>query len=85
MENAQIVDVLNISFFEIESKAIFFCVILERVDSFGLSFTYWWECRWPWKTSKARKEAAEVLNYESFLRSEIENGSHVKRRFPAEA
>jgi hypothetical protein len=42
MENREIVDVLNVTFLEIHTKAVLLSSIVQSVQSLSLSFGNWW-------------------------------------------
>jgi hypothetical protein len=42
MENREIVDVLNVTFLEIHTKAVILSSIVQSVQSLSLSFGNWW-------------------------------------------
>ena len=68
MKNCQIVDILNVTFLEIQRQAKSISKKMKCIEGFGLRFSDWWYVF----TSREMKEAGEasagILNDDSFWR-----------------
>ncbi len=66
MENAQIINILNIPFLEIECEVVPLGQEVECIKSFGLGFCDWWNVWTAGLVKETCESATGVLDYNSF-------------------
>jgi len=70
MENAQIIQILNITFLEVQGQAEFLSKKVQCIESFCLCFCDWRDAWSPWNIQEPCKVTKSILGYDPLWRVE---------------